>query len=277
MNLIANDRLNTVNDYRKQLQKEDSASVAESLLNQNSQFIAKAASSVWYQRGWWAVGIVPLRAGIAYLRRNPAYPDISVHAFKETELFGKVGLYSSEDERLRFGLQTRYLHREFVYQRFDALDAATNPDLVKVEKQRAMYIEPGIVYSWKSDWEPEFSLMLSNIAVYLHGAHMPTPPLIDVGFSSNVFMFKNLRSTIHYTYNRDTIDFLHGLSWSGSYEYDELFSTQLSLAAGQFAIGTEWRVYALTLGVAYRDERMVVDRWTSHHVSSFTFELGLAF
>jgi hypothetical protein len=164
-----------------------------------------------------------------------------------------------------------------VYQRFDALDAATNPEIVKVEKQRAFYVEPGFVYTWDSEWEPEFSAMVSNLAFYLNGADLATPPLFDVGISANAFGYQEFRSTLHYTHDRDAIDFLHGFSWSGRYEYDKLFSAQISLGTAHFAIGTDWRFLAFTVGAAYRAEQMPVDRWTSHHVSSFTFALGLVF
>lgn len=276
-NLIGNDELSTVNEYRKQLDDDDSTTVAESLLNQDSQLIAKAATSIWYQHDWWAIGIVPVRAGIAYLRRNAAYPEISVHAFKEMELFGKIGLYSSDDQNLKVGFQTRYLRREYVYQEFYALDALTDSSVVKLRHQDALYLEPGITYTWDAEWRPEFSAMLSNLAVYQRGSHMPMDPLIDFGFSSNFFQFKNFRSATHYTHDSDNSEYLRALSWSGIYDHSDLFSVQLTLGKDLFATGIEGHLGFLTLGAAYRNEQMAIDRWASQTVSSFTFEIGLVF
>ena len=276
-NIVGNDRLNLVNNYRKQLNNDDTVGVAESLLQQNSQVIAKAASSFWYQHEWWAIGLVPVRAGVAYLRRNPAYPEISVNAYKELELFGKVGLFSSEDENLRVGLQTRYVNRDYIYQRFYALDAVTDPTLVKLRHQSALYLEPAMAYSWNAEWKPEVSWTVANLAVAQEGDHLPMQPIFDIGFSSNFLEIEGFRSTTHYAYNKNNPDMITALTWSGVYDYEDLFSTYLTLGKSLFGLGAEARWYALTFGVCYRTEQVLVDRWVAHTISSFTFDLGLVF
>jgi len=278
INILGNDRLLQLNHYREQLNNNDQLSVANELLQQSDPLIAKASISVWFQHDWWAVGYVPFRAGFAFTQSNPAYPEISTQMYKESELFANAGLYSSDDNNFRVGLSGRYVQRNYVYQNFAVFDALADPSLVEIKHESALYLEPGVVYAWKTNWDPMFSWTYTNFPVFQTGDRLPIQPLFDFGFSSSLGDFSHaFHSALHYTSRPDAVDFFSRLSWGATYNFDERAAANLLLGTSQFGLGANGRLDFVDLGVSYKAERLQVEPGRMVTVSTLTVETGLAF
>lgn len=275
INLIGNDQLNVLNQYRLKIEDKNVVGVADSLLGQNTPLVGKAAASIWYQNDWWAVGYVPFRAGVAYLTTNSAFPQISVLAYKESEIFGKVGLYSSGDKHFQLGLQTRYVSRDYVYQQFDALDAFVDSSIVNIQHQSVLYLEPGLVYSWDDEWNPKIAWSLSNVPVIQSGTPVPGLITSDIGFSSDIAGWREMRSTIHLAVGSEYQDLFHRFSWSSIYHIDKIASASITFGIDQISLGVEGHWGPLVAGLSFRNEQVTASQWQAYNVSGFTFEVGL--
>lgn len=277
-NIIGNDKLWQLNKYRQQLGDNDGISVANDLLQQSKPMVAKATASLWYQHQWWAVGYIPFRAGLAYTKRNPAYPEISAQVFKESELFAKAGLFSSDDHNLRIGLQGRYVQRDYIYQQFDAFDALSDPSIVGIQHQSALYLEPGIVYSWKSNWDPAISGTYTNLPLFQKGDQLPVQPIFDVGFSSSFGdLCKNLHTTTHITTRPDVTDIYSRLTWGATYDFEEHAAVNVLLGKNQLGIGVDGHLDIFTMGISYKTEELEVDAWRAVTISTITLAAGVVF
>lgn len=276
-NLVGTDSLRKVNDYRQMIGDRDEVGVADDLLAQNAPAVAKGAASIWYQDGWWAIGYVPVRAGVAYFTSNPSFPTVSVLGYRESELFGKMGLMSSADDKFQVGLQARYIKRDYIYQQFEAFSALDRQDLIVINQQGVLYVEPGFAYSWKTPWKPTLSWSLNNLAVAQSGDRVYSQPIYDAGLSSNIGGWEDLRSTLHFAVGPTYRGMFNRLTWSSVLDFDDVASTYLSFGVDQFGIGVQGRLAAFTAGIAYRNELISSNEWTSYSVSSVIFDLGLAF
>jgi hypothetical protein len=278
INLYGNDALGPLNKSYNEIKDHDRVSVAERLLNEKSMVIAKASSAIWYQQDWWAIGYVPVRAGAAYMSRNPSYPEEAVHAYKEYELFSKIGLFVSDNHNFQVGFQTRYLHRDYIYQKFYAFDALTDPNVIKIRHQTSFFLEPGLTYSWESEWQPMFAATVTNTPIYVEGDHLPFQPIIDMGVSARFPTWTQFRSSLHYTSGRPGYTELYQrFSWSGVYDFNDVASTYITLGTNQFGLGIDGHWGPIVTGLSYKTEKITLDNWTTTTVSRFTLELGLTF
>lgn len=277
LNFTGNDQAKNFADTWKSLKSDDAVDVAEDLLNDRDPKQAQAAFSAWYQKGYWAAGLVPIRTGLSYLQRNEAYPQLSVYGYQETEAFYKIGLVSEENKDLRIGLQTRYVARKYIYQKFYALDALADPDIIELNKQRVLYVEPGFAYTFDAPWKPTLAAMISNLPLYQSGDKTPWRPEFDVGLSTSYPGFlPHFRSTTHYHRTAGT-DIAHAFSWTGIYDFERFGATSITLGDGLFGAGIDGHIAMVTVGIGYRNERIDVDSWNKKNVESTFFELGLNF
>lgn len=277
VNIIGNDRIRKMNDYRVMIDDKNEVGVADDLLAQRTPIVAKGAASAWYQNEWWAIGYVPIRTGVAYSVANPTFPRISVLGFRESEFFGKVGLLSSSNKRFAVGLQARYVKRDYIYQQFDAFEAFDNNNIIAINQHNILFLEPGFTYSWESSWNPTLAWSINNVALVHTGDPVYSEPLYDVGLSSNVGGWQDLRSAIHMTAGSRYKTFLHRFSWANTLNFDDVASTYLTMGMDQFALGFQGHFTLFTTGIGYKNEQISTNRWTSYNVSTYLFELGLVF
>jgi hypothetical protein len=277
LNSIGDDNALSLDEYRESLDRDDVIGAADKFLNNKEPVQAHASAAAWYQNNWWAVGVVPVRASVSYLNRNPAYPEISAYAFQESEVFAKVGLLSTESQNIKFGIQTRYVQRDFIYQKFYALDAVLDPEVIEVKSNKALYIEPGFAFSWDSEYEPVFSWMITDLPVFQEGDKIQRQPKSDFGFSSSFgSLIPGLRTTTHY-HRRAGTDISRHLSWSALYEVKDFAAVSVHSGRDIFGIAIDGRISVFVAGISYRNEKFEIDSWTSSRVRSTTAEIGLTF
>ncbi len=274
-NLIGDNNVLKLDEYRDQVDRDDIIGAANDFLNDAEPVQAHASASVWYQNNWWAIGYVPVRASVSYLHRNPSYPEISAYGFQESEVFAKAGFLSTESKNIRVGVQARYVQRDFIYQKFYALDAALDPDIIELESNKALYIEPAFAFSWESDLEPTLSWVLTDLPIFQQGTEIRKHPTSDFGFSSLTWL-PNLRTTTHY-HRRQGTDFSRHLSWSAIYEFDETAAISVHTGRDISGIAFDGHISIFVAGISYRNEKFDVDSWNSSRIRSTTIELGLTF
>ncbi len=276
-NLVANDQAKNFADAYRGLRGDDAVSIADSLLVDHQPRQAQAATSIWYQHDYWAVGIVPIRTGLSYLSRNEAYPQLSVYGTQETEVFYKVGLLSEDDKALKIGLQSRYVVRRYIYQKFYALDALADPDVIELHDQRVLYVEPGFSYEFSSAWKPTLSAMITNLPIYRSGDRLPSHPEFDLGLGTSYQgLLPHFRSTTHY-HRAAGRELGQAFSWSGIYDIGSFGAASVTAGYGLFGAGIDGRIAMVNLGIGYRRERIDVDAWNKKSVESTFVQLGFNF
>lgn len=276
-NFVANDQAKNFVEAYQGLEGDDAVAIADELLVNREPRQAQAATSLWYQHDYWAVGVVPLRTGLSYLTRNEAYPQISVYGIQETEAFYKVGLLSADDKNLKVGVQTRYVVRKYIYQKFYALDALADPDIIEMHDQRILYVEPGFSYQFSSAWKPTLTAMITNLPVYRSGDRLPSHPEFDLGLGTSYpGLIPNFRSTTHY-HRAAGRELGQAFSWSGIYDIRRFGAASVTAGYGLFGAGIDGHIAMVNFGIGYRRERIDVDAWNKKDVESTFVQLGLNF
>lgn len=277
INVAGNDRVTKINKYRLLLENDDTIGIVDGLLQEKEPLVANATLSLWYQREWWAVGVAPLRAGYASFYRNSAYPEISGSVFAEREVFAKAGTSLASDPNVRIGLQARYLHRDFFRKKFALLDAVSDSSIIKIEKQRVLYLEPGMSYAFNEKATNSISAMVSNLAVYQSGNYQPVRPVFDLGFSSAPdFADGRLKTSTHFSNNPDIVDPFALFRAGAIYDFNDL-SVAVSFAKMDMGIGISGHIDSVVLGLGYKTEEIAKDQWQTVQISSWLFEVGLVF
>lgn len=278
LNIAGNDHLIQVNEYRERLNSKDSVGIVDKVLSQSEPVVARASTATWYQRDWWAVGYSPFRGGFASVVRNAAYPEVSAHIYKESELFAKAGMLTLHDQDLQVGLGLRYVDRQFFRKQFDLLDAIGDSSRLKVDSQRVLYAEPGLNYSFDSSWASALSMSLTNVAVVQDGYQSPFHPVFDIGFSTAPpFAGRKLRTSTHYNGNPEQQDLFSRFRWGAIYDFDDVAAVALSLGKSSVAIGANGHIDSVVLGVGWKQEDISPDEWRSTRISTMLFEAGLVF
>ena len=278
ISIVANNHLKQVNDHRERLNSNDTVGIVNSVLNQGEPTVARASTAIWYQREWWALGVSPFRGGFASSSRNPAYPELAAHVYKETEVFGKVGLVHGEEKDLNVGFQLRYVQRQFFKREFDLLDAVGNPSMLKIENQRALYLEPGVSYTFDSSWSSAVSATLTQLPLAQDGDGVEFKPVVDFGFSTRPpFLARRLRTSTHYTGAHDVNDVLSRFRWGAIYDFNDVASISALLGKTEIGAGLNGHFDSVVLGLGWKTEEIAPDRWQTVRVSTVLFEAGLVF
>ncbi len=279
LNLIASDQLPAVNDYREKLAANDSIGIVNKVLDQREPVMARASAGLWYQQNWWALGWVPFRGGFASSTRNPSYPSIAADIYKESELFGKVGLLTADDPNLQIGFQLRYVERTFFSRQFDLLDAVGDPAKLNIDRQRVLYLEPGLSYSFDSNpWDSMIAATLTQAAVFQDGKKSSFYPVLDLGFSTSPpFAGRKLRTSTHYTNHPDITDLFSRFRWAAIYDFANAAAATLTIGRSTAGIAVNGHVDSLVLGLGWKTEEVILDQWQAARVSTILFECGLVF
>lgn len=278
LGLTANDRVGEVNDYRTKLVDNDAEGIVNKVLGQREALVARATTAAWYQRDWWAIGYVPFRGGFASNVRNPAYPTVAADIFKESEIFAKAGLLATADQNLEVGLQLRYVDRQFLRRQFDFLDVYGNPSQLQIQSQKVLYLEPGMSYSFDTDWESAISAALTQGAVYQSGDKGSATPMLDLGFrTAPPFAGRRLQTSTHYTDHPGMADLFSRFRWGAIYDFDGFAAISLSLGKGLAGVGVTGHIDSVIAGVGWKTEEVAPDQWQSTRVSTLMFELGAVF
>jgi hypothetical protein len=276
--LTINDRVGDVNDYRTKLEAGDSIGIVNQVLAEHDPMIARATSAIWYQRDWWAIGVLPFRGGFATNVQNPAYPRVAADIYKQSEVFGKAGFLVAGEPKLEVGFQLRYDDTQFFRREFDVLDVIGDPGQLSIESQRALYLEPGINYAFDSAWDSAVSATLTQGAIYQSGAQDGFMPVFDLGFrTAPPFAGGHLVTSTHFNNNPALPDLFSRFLWGAVYDFEKRAAVAVSLGKTVAGVGVMGHYDSVELALGWKTEQVSPDQWQATRVSTLMLEAGLVF
>jgi hypothetical protein len=145
------------------------ADTVNTLFSQKSSSEMEARIEASYVRETWGVAYSPYRLFYYSLIRNSSLPVITLYAGQEQILTGQVASFASDD--FFWGLQLRGVDRRFVLSEFTLTDAVASGGerYFQTQSQRALYIEPGFLYSFENQsWKPQAGLTIKNAGLVDH-------------------------------------------------------------------------------------------------------------
>lgn len=152
-----------VRDVTQLLDGTGDEDTVERLFSQKASAEMEANIQASFLRETWGLGYSPYRLFYYSLIRNSALPMITLYAGQEQTLTGQIASYAQDN--FYWGLQLRAVDRKFILSEFTLTDALASGgnDNFDTKNQRALYIEPGVLYSFEDKfWQPQFGLTLKN-------------------------------------------------------------------------------------------------------------------
>ncbi len=279
INLFSEQSIGKASDEVRDLEDEDIPALVNSLNDSHGEpRLTRASTALWYQHDWWALAYVPMRVGLAASVRNPVLTEVTAHIVAESELSFRAGLFAAEDTHLKVGANFRYVSSHYFRDRFQLIDALSDPDILHIQKQRTLYVDPAMAYSWDNNWKSVVSLAVTDVAAYKSGDDKDIRPAIEAGYATTMDIFgHDFRSSVHVTTRSDLDEFRDRLRWGAVYDFSPRFSTTLSLASREVGVGLTGRIDSLTLGLAYKSEALMLNSEKLGTVSQVSAELGLTF
>lgn len=139
------------------------------LFNQKSSSELEARIEASYLHETWGVAYSPYRVFYYSLIRNSSLPVVTLYAGQEQILTGQLASFANND--FFWGLQLRAVDRKFILSEFTLTDALASGGsrYFETKSQRALYIEPGFLYSFESEpWKPQVGLTVKNAGLVDH-------------------------------------------------------------------------------------------------------------
>lgn len=181
-------------------QGKEKREVAYNLISEKKPLNFEGGSLLWYRHRTFGVVLEPLRWTYFSSVSNSSYPDVALHAMQEQSvslIYGGItpDARSIRDAEYSFGVRTRFVDRKFVHETFNLFDMVADSDsetessnYLKIKKQTAVYLEPGMTYSPKEIqeyWSPMLGVALHNVTIYQSKKYeeIPTKPWVDIGVS----------------------------------------------------------------------------------------------
>lgn len=139
------------------------AETVTSLFSQKTSSEMEARIEASYLRETWGLAYSPYRLFYYSLIRNSSLPVITLYAGQEQTLTGQVASFADND--FFWGLQVRGVERKFILSEFTLTDALASgsSQYFQTHSQRALYLEPGVLYAFESKpWKPQAGLTIKN-------------------------------------------------------------------------------------------------------------------
>ncbi|WP_413288506.1 hypothetical protein [Bdellovibrio sp. HCB337] len=152
-----------VRDVSQLLDGTGDEGTVERLFNQKASAEMEANIQASFIRETWGLGYSPYRLFYYSLIRNSALPVITLYAGQEQSLSGQIASFVKDN--FYWGLQLRAVDRKFILSEFTLTDALASGgnDNFDSKTQRALYIEPGVLYSFEEKpWKPQVGLTIKN-------------------------------------------------------------------------------------------------------------------
>lgn len=133
------------------------------LFSQRSSSEMEAKIEASYLRETWGIAYAPYRLFYYSLIRNSALPVVTLYAGKEQSLTGQIASFAGDD--FFWGVQLRAVDRRFILSEFTLTDALASggSKYFDTRDQRALYIEPGLLYSFEDKpWQPQIGITVKN-------------------------------------------------------------------------------------------------------------------
>lgn len=167
-----------VRDVAKLVDGSGDEATVERLFNQKSSSEMEASIEASFVRENWGISYSPYRLFYYSLIRNSALPTVTLFAGQEQNLAMQIASYEPDD--FYWGLQVRAVDRKFILSEFTITDALASGGsrYFDTQTQRAIYIEPGILYSFdEREWKPQVGLTIKGVgAVDKKYNELPTTP-----------------------------------------------------------------------------------------------------
>lgn len=190
--------------------------------------------------------------------RNEANPDVELSAVEEKGFAFQSGLELFNN--FYAGLQTRFVSRKFIRQRFKLAQLGTEEgkDLLKPKEQNATYIEPGMTYIFENRWKPRVSVFVANLGtVSEEYEELPTPVETQFGFGLTPPMnWGELELSLEYRSLNYEEDDLQKIRVGALYNFGSMY-----LSGGVDANGLSGGVYysldKINAGILYSTTRLL--------------------
>jgi hypothetical protein len=167
-----------VRDVSQLLDGTGDSGTVERLFHQKSSSEMEAHIQASFLRETWGFSYSPYRLFYYSLIRNSALPVIPLYAGQEQSVSAQIASFA--ENNLYWGLQLRAVDRRFLLSEFTLTDALASggSDFLQSKTQRALYIEPGVLYSFEEKpWKPQAGLTIKNAGlVDTKYEELPTTP-----------------------------------------------------------------------------------------------------
>lgn len=167
-----------VRDVSQLLDGTGDLGTVERLFNQKASSEMEANIQASFIRATWGLGYSPYRLFYYSLIRNSALPVITLYAGQEQSVVGQVASFA--ENNLYWGMQLRAVDRKFLLSEFTLTDALASggSEYLVSKTQRALYIEPGVLYAFdEKAWKPQVGLTIKNAGlVDTKYDELPTTP-----------------------------------------------------------------------------------------------------
>lgn len=280
LNFTADQSIGDVTEMQGHLRDDNPTELIRSLSkNRGVPTSSSFSSSVWYQSEYnWLVSYTPLRGGVASFVRNPTLSEITAHVLTESELSLKGGFYFANEPKLQVGAQLRYVESRYLRHQFLLIDALADPSMLDTRTTKALYIDPGISYSFDNSWGSEVSLVVTNMRAHFSGDEIAHKPSLEVGYASQTqFWDKTFRQSVHITTRPDIYELRDRFRWAGIYEAFSSGAFSASFSGNDYALGFLGRWDSLTYGIGAQSEVLTLDRQALERNSQVIGEIGLTF
>ncbi|MCB0343085.1 MAG: hypothetical protein H6626_06450 [Pseudobdellovibrionaceae bacterium] len=254
-NIYVGNAYDEVKKIRDLLKEEKSLDFIETLFDQGELLRAQGGIGLAFRSKHFAGAFVPYHVTYHSQLRNPYHPILSVHAMQERSLSGQVG--GAFDRDFFWGVQLRYVHREFVDDEFSLYDElASSETILNVKKQQALYFEPGIVYKLSEGWDSYFSALMTNWGTADKDYdEVSFSPQFDLGFSVvPPLELGQLSLGVVFRANRDSKTLNEMWRLGGTYELG-LMGAQWGWSDRDLSLGVTTSFDKLKVGLLYKREK----------------------
>lgn len=158
-----------VRDVSHLLDGNGDPETVERLFNQKYSSEAEANIQASFLHETWGLSYSPVRLFYYSLIRNSALPVITLFTGQEQSLSGQIASFAQDN--LYWGVQLRAVDRKFLLSEFTLTDALASQgsQYFAINTQRALYIEPGLLYAFEDRaWKPQVGLTIKNAGIVDH-------------------------------------------------------------------------------------------------------------
>lgn len=152
-----------IHEVSRLLDGSGNPETVQKLFSQKSSSEAEASIQASYLQETWGVQFAPYRLFYYALIRNPALPTVTLYTGQEQSVSAQLASFYQGN--WYWGLQMRGVDRRFIMSEFTLTDALASggSQYFETQNQRALYLEPGLLYEWADkDWKPQLGLTIKN-------------------------------------------------------------------------------------------------------------------
>ncbi len=280
-NIFLGENYERVNAYRKDIENKNELGVVEKLFEENGPLQVRVGSALWAKSQYFSFTYVPLHVSYFSDFRNRAFPEVDLKIFVEKGFQSQGAIpIALTDSSLNIGLQLRGVDRQSVFQKVTLFDVLSDPKTLQIEQHETIYLEPGLVWMYESDWRPRMSVFAQNIQVYHSGARTPSElsgSFVDWGSGFSVpVTYGHWDLGLNYRMDPDIAGGMNRLQLGTGYSLG-LMQTNFALAKDSYSIGVATSFLSARTGVAFFSDNVREWDGSEKRQQTVTLEFGLVF